>query len=268
MWWPFTRSKVEIKPDHSDKKYLGKRPARKGSIKLRTGEYIIRPITLPRSFGYINNRIDWQMLGNDVCGNCVVAGAAHETMLMNNAVGRGITPFDDHTVIAEYMSSSGWNGVQDDPSDIGLDMQEFASIRRKRGIKDSLGKTHKILAYTSIVGINELLQSCYMFGMAGVGIMLTQKAMEQFDRREPWTLDNDTSPVLGSHYLPCVGRNSHGHLVFITWGRLHAASPEFVYRYMDEAVAYISEEFLNSKGLTPRLFNLEKLKSDLSMFGK
>lgn len=262
--WPWKpRPTVVFPPDMGGKKFLGKKPARKYSVQLRVGEYIQEVVSVPKVFGFTQPTIDWGVLGNFDCGNCVVAGAAHETMLWSRAAKKGLVIFDDAGIKTQYRLASGWNGKVGDPSDVGLDMQEFASLRRKVGLVDSNGVTHKIKAYAAVSGVNELLQAIYIFGAVGVGVMLPQSASDQFDARKPWTVVKN-SRVLGGHYVPAIGRNRHGHILFITWGRIQAATPEFVARYMDEAIAYISADFLTTSGLSPRLVNQSKLEADLA----
>lgn len=260
-------TKVIFAPPHTRKKRFGKRPARRYSVQFRLGDYIQEVVAVPRVFGFIYPTISWGVLGNLDCGNCVVAGAAHETMLWAQAANKAYVGFNDEVIIKEYQEASGWNGIIDDPSDAGLDMQEFASHRRKRGIPDFMGTRHKVKAYAAIAGINELIQATYIFGAVGVGLMIPASAVDQFDKQEPWTIVPG-SPIVGGHYVPCVGRNSRGNLLFVTWGRLHAATPEFVARYMDEAIAYIGEDYLTGTGLSPRLVNQEKLEADLSALSK
>jgi intein/homing endonuclease len=65
----------------------------------------------------------------------------------------------------------------------------------------------------------------------------------------------------------CVGRNSAGNFLFITWGRLHAATPGWVQTYMDEGVCYLSLEIINtSTKLSPEGFNPDTLTQYLRGF--
>lgn len=61
----------------------------------------------------------------------------------------------------------------------------------------------------------------------------------------------------------CIGRNRHGNLVIVTWGRIHAMTPEFCEKYCDEAIAYISLEAMKDK-TTPEGFELDALRGHLS----
>jgi hypothetical protein len=99
------------------------------------------------------------------------------------------------------------------------------------------------------------------FGAVGVGIQFPRSAMQQFNAGQPWDVVPG-SPSDGGHYVPCVGRNSHGNLLVVTWGRLHAMTPEFFQRYNDENCAYLSFEMLKD-GKSPEGFDQAALESDL-----
>jgi len=60
--------------------FLGKKPARDGAITFRFARYFDRSAlpTPPKIFGRYAAVHQWEVLGNDACGDCVWAGAAHE----------------------------------------------------------------------------------------------------------------------------------------------------------------------------------------------
>ena len=78
--------------------------------------------------------------------------------------------------------------------------------------------------------------------------------MRQFEAGLPWTVPSKVTPV-GGHYVPCVGRNSAGQLLVVTWSRLHGMTQDFYARFCDEALAYLSLEMLDAKGLSPEGFD-------------
>ena len=61
----------------------------------------------------------------------------------------------------------------------------------------------------------------------------------------------------------CVGRNSDGNFLIVTWGRLHAMTPTFLKNYCDEALAYVSIELLKNN-LSPEGFNSDQLRRNLT----
>ena len=86
----------------------GKLPARPGAIKLKFGDYLNKAKlpTLPERFGHVTNvppgRHGWQMLGNDMASDCVIAGRCHEIMVAASATGRPIPTFTASGALADY----------------------------------------------------------------------------------------------------------------------------------------------------------------------
>lgn len=245
---------------------LGKKPARPGAVQFRFGAFFNaeKLPTPPMAFGHVygsEQQLPWGMLANDQWADCVFAGAAHETMIWTNEA-HGLAAFDDACVLSDYAAVTGFD--PDDPStDQGTDMQQAASYRRKTGILDAGGRRHKIDSYVGLIpgDANQLALAAYLLGAVGVGLRFPDSAMSQFEAREPWTIVDQQTPA-GGHYVPCVGRNSHGHFLVITWGRLQAMTPEFYARYCDETVAYLSIEAL-SKNLSPEGFDAAQLSAAL-----
>jgi hypothetical protein len=244
--------------------FLGKKPARSGAIRFGFSQFFSTP-DLPEPplvFGRPDLIASWGDLGNDRCGDCCWAGAAHETMLWRAWVGASIPAFTDTSVVADYAKATGYDGT--DASDQGTDMQAGASYRRKTGIVDAAETVHKVDAYVSLPpgDLEQLAVASYLFGAVGVGLELPLSALDQFSNGEPWAPVSG-STIEGGHYVPCVGRNSHGNFLVVTWGQLHAATPAFLAQYMDEGAAYLSFEQLQGT-INPRHFDETGLKKALA----
>ena len=84
---------------------LGKKPARPGAIRFRLGSYLNAAAlpAVPEVFGHESLMASWPMFANDKYGDCVWAGAAHETMLLKREAGRIVT-FSDANVLADYAA--------------------------------------------------------------------------------------------------------------------------------------------------------------------
>lgn len=231
----------------------GKRPARPGAIRHKFSALFdanALPVP-PPVFGRTSYFPEdgWQMLGNDQVGDCVIAGGAHETMLLNALGGHGAPKFTDANALADYSAVTGYVPGHDD-TDNGTDMVDAAHYRQRTGLIDADGRRHKIDGFVSLrVGnVEDVTLATYLFGVVGLGANLTANAEDQFDAEQPWSLTahpgND-----GGHYFPCVGRNHEGNLLVVTWGRLHAVEPAWLAERMDEGVAYISRESLRGNEL-------------------
>jgi hypothetical protein len=240
---------------------LGKAPARKDAVSFKLTNYMQLP-TPPTKAGHQVLVIDWEgMLGNDQYGDCVFAGADHETILWNKEADLSAN-FSATTALSDYSKVTGFN--QNDPStDNGTDMQVAASYRRKTGIVDTTNKRHKVTAYLALTPKDktQLKQAIYLFGAVGVGVEFPASAMTQFNANKPWTVVS-SSKIEGGHYVPAVGYDSR-YIYVITWGKLIKMSWGFYAKYNDESVAYISSESLkNNESLEG--FNLAQLEADLN----
>jgi len=240
---------------------LGKLPARPDAVKLKFANYKSLP-PIPTSES--PKDLPWEMLGNDAYGDCVWAGAGHETMSWNNEANKTVT-FTDTSVLSDYSKVTGFN-PNDPNTDQGTDMQVAASYRKKTGVLDAQGNRHKVGAYVAItVGdVNELKEAIYLFGAVGVGIQFPASAMSQFNAGKNWTVVSG-SKIEGGHYIPCVGYSSR-YIYLVTWGKLIKMSTGFFKKYCDEAIVYVSSEMLTG-GVTLEGFNITQLQADLAQLG-
>lgn len=238
---------------------LGKLPARKDSITFKLDTYLTASPVHPAHFGHQALESNWGMLGNDQYGDCVWAGAGHETILWNKEANK-VVNITDNDVLSDYSAVTGFN-PNDPNTDQGTDMQVAASYRRKTGILGG-GSRHQVLAYLGITPGNadELKQAVYLFSAVGIGIQFPQSAMNQFNGGKPWTVVKN-SPIIGGHYVPAVGYDSK-YVYVVTWGQIQKMSWGFFKKYNDESVVYLSQEFLtNNKSLEG--FDLTQLQADL-----
>jgi hypothetical protein len=241
---------------------LGKKPARPEAVKFKLANFI-DPAGLPkppRRFGHEDLvGADWKMLGNDNYGDCVFAGAAHETKMWCLEAGVDTT-FTDECVLADYSALTGFDPSRPD-TDQGTDMAQAADYRRKIGILDAAGNRHKIAAYLALEpgDLSHLFYATYLFGAVGIGIEFPVSAMDQFNRGRPWVIVS-RSRLEGGHYVPIVARRER--IDCVTWGRVQPMSGGFYGRYNDESLAYVSEEALRD-GRSPEGFDAQGLLAAL-----
>jgi len=224
---------------------LGKTPARPGAVRFKLSSYLKTTAwpPVPAVFGHASLVPRWPMFANDRFGDCVWAGAAHETMLLVAESGRSAT-FSDDSVLADYAAVTGFD-PRDSSTDNGTDMQAAASYRRKTGIVDAQGLRHKIAAYVALDpgNVAHLHLAVYLFGAVGIGLMLPASALDQAMQGKSWDIVVG-SPNEGGHYVPLVGRRADGLLETVSWGALQPMTEAFFARFCDEAVAYVSAECL------------------------
>jgi hypothetical protein len=206
------------------------------------------------------------MLGNDRAGDCVWAGAAHETMVLGREGGHN-PRFSTSSVLTDYSQFTGYDS-SDPRSDQGTDVRQAARARHQTGILDVKGHRHKIGAYLFLEpgNIAELYAALYVFGVAGVGYSLPGSAARQFNEGKPWDVERG-SEIMGGHYVPAIGRRpgpDGGFIDAVSWGERIAITTRFYTRYCDSALVYVSASALGPDGMTPEGFDKERLLADLN----
>lgn len=245
---------------------LGKQPFRSDHRDLKFTDFADVDALLPKApstFGHELGITNWGMLGNDKYGDCTCAGAGHEHMDVNHAVGKTVT-FTDADALALYTAVTGFN--PNDPStDQGAQVRDVLSYRRKHGIKDASGKVHKIDGFVSIEPGNlaHVLCAAYVFGIVGLGIMFPDYAMDQFNAGKPWAYESGKPAPTEGHYIPLVARRS-SDLEIVTWAKEQKMTTGFFDHYADECWGIYSKEYLTAKGQTPDGFDQAKLDSVLA----
>lgn len=206
--------------------------------------------------------LPWQMLGNDTAGDCVFAGAAHETMVYGHDSGRGAATFTTDAVLADYSAVTGY--VPGDPStDRGTNVDTALRYRAGTGIRDGAGDRHKIGAFAQLpLGHPDHIKYAIAhLSAVGIGIQFPRSAMDQFNAGRAWTVVAG-APIEGGHYVPLVGYD-YRHVFCVTWGRLQPMSWGFLRHYCDESYGILSAELLNGAGVSPEGLDLAALRADL-----
>ena len=98
---------------------------------------------------------DWGMLGNDDFGDCVFAGADHETMVWLTESGHDVGGlFDEETALADYAAVTGFD--PDDPdTDRGHERPRRAALPAPDGLVDRVGKRHKVFGFVGVAAGNQ-----------------------------------------------------------------------------------------------------------------
>jgi hypothetical protein len=246
---------------------LGKQPPKRDARLFKFATYFnIRKLpTPPAAFGKYKG-LRFPMLANDRYGDCVFAGAAHETRVWCRERNRPIY-FTNKGVLSDYSAVTGFD-PKNPMTDQGTNMTDAASYRRKTGIVDAAGVRHQIDSYVSIRlgNVEQLKTAMWLAGGAGVGVQFPNTAWRQFQRREVW--DRELNAQLeGGHYMAAVGWSPAGNIVCVTWGRRIEMTPQFWLEYCDECFVYLSLTRLEQK-LSPEGFDADTLREDLASLSR
>lgn len=227
-------------------------------IKLKWADYAKALPKVPAHFGHARVAQPphgWGMLGNDQCGDCTIAGIAHGQMLVDWATNRSIPVFDAKCCMDQYYQLTGG-------PDSGLDPVQVAKYWQQHGLLDVNNDPHHCRSYTALENPQEAIEAAYCFGFSGLGLMIPDSAEAQFSAGQVW--DDLNGQPAGGHYVPLVGRNSEGHLVVVTWGRLQAMTEAYLERYFMGGVAYTSADYMTSQGLSPEGYDFVQLDDDMA----
>ncbi len=246
---------------------FGKKPAQDDPRTLELARYATAELPTPtKIFGFGGLYTDWGMLANDEYGDCVFAGAAHETMLWNKLRGGIDVPMSDGAVLQDYSDVTGFNPKQ--PwTDQGTNMLDALKYRVQTGIRDANGDRHKIAAYAALEPGNfeQAVQATYVFGSVGIGWLVPETIWDQFDNGEYFDVVDPDAAIIGGHYTPSAGsRNSVARLTIITWGRKVQMTKRFYEAHVDEAYVMLSEEQIRADGLGIHGLDLSQLRADLA----
>jgi len=215
---------------------LGKAPAKKDKRNLRFAALLTAaPPALPSSYDFdmTHPGIPTPMFGNDVYGDCVIAGRAHQTLRFEDIEQGSVLMITDKNVIKEYLKETG--GV-----DTGLVVLDSLNEWRQKGWRVGT-HVYKIRAFAEVNQTNhtEVRQAIFSDVGIGLGVLLPNSAKLQIQTGQPWdvTTGPDSAPgSWGGHYVLVPGYTPNGP-VCVTWGRKQQMTWAWLDKYCDEAYA-------------------------------
>ena len=205
---------------------------------------------------------DWGMMKNDTYGDCVIAAAGHAVENWTGNASTLVTPTDDQ-ILNAYSAITGFDPAKtdangDNPTDQGTNELDALKYWMNTGIAG-----HKIAGFVEVnpKNINHVKLAVALFGVLFIGIQVPSRAMDEFSAGKPW---NDVAPdsIEGGHGIIIVGYDADGVTV-VTWGKTQKASWGWLSLYMDECYALISNDFLESTGVSPAGLNMVQMQADI-----
>ena len=203
--------------------------------------------------------------GNDVAGDCTCAAAFHvaATMLANNAQP---VPFQSSDVLGLYMQLSGWNGVEDDPSDTGLVETQVLNYWAEKGLNPG---GHAINGYVQVSAndMGEIQAALWLFSNVYFAASLPDAWVSPMpsDNGFVWDVAGASDPANG-HAFCGVGYDQTG-VKIDTWGYLGRLTWAAISEYCT-VYTVLGEDIINKiTKLSPSGFNLTQLISDLESLG-
>jgi hypothetical protein len=239
---------------------LGKLPPRSDVRTLRLERYVDRAQlpTPPPALDLTTHVRAWPMYRNDRIGDCTTAAAGHMIEAWSAAARGRAVEVPETAVVNAFEHVKIVDPATGEEGAVELDVLKYW---RKIGI----GR-HRIGAFAR-VGVHDhvlVRTAAWLFGGVYIGIQLPVTAQTQ--RVWDWTgaLSGDARPGSWGGHAVDVVRYDARSLTVVTWGRLKEMTWSFWERYVDEAWAAISADFLND-GRAPNGLDLTTLRNDLAL---
>jgi hypothetical protein len=237
---------------------FGKHPAKHDYRTLRFKTYLKPGIAAPPpSYDVLANVYQqlktnnpaklFPMDGNDVYGDCTIAGLAHAETTYNGLVAKHKV-MSKNAVQKLYFKLTG--GV-----DSGLAELDVLNYWRQTKVSGD-----EILAFVSIDPKNHthIQQAIQLFGGVYLGFQCQQDCQKDFDAGQPWTpgpLTNDGHAVFAVGYDPNM-------VTVLTWGSTQKGTYAWWDECVDEAYAILPPQASNP-AFAPG-FDVTQLQADLA----
>jgi hypothetical protein len=225
---------------------LGKAPAKKDerNFKMAALLKVIPKVPKEWDFDTTNKKyhIPLPMFGNDVYGDCVIAGRAHQTLRFEATEQKKVVSIPEKDVLREYWKEEGGTGPK---YDHGLVVLDSIKLWRKKGWKVGT-HAYTIHAFAQIDQKDpaEVKTAIFLLTGAGAGLSLPKSARTQLDAGKPWDVTSgpDSRPnSWGGHYVFLSGYTDKGP-VCVTWGRKQQMTWAFLNKYCDELYGIVDNK--------------------------
>jgi hypothetical protein len=239
---------------------LGKLPVRIDTRTLRLARYVdtTQLPAPPAQLDLTQHVPDWPMYANDRIGDCTTAAAGHMIEAWTAGAAGTAVEITEASVLDAFDHVKITDPATGEEGAVELDVLRFW---RKTGIGG-----HVIGAFAGVSLHDERLvrTGAYLFGGLYLGLALPLTAQQQDTWDWTGSLAGPAKPgSWGGHAVDVVGYDDRA-LTVVTWGSLKQMTWAFWERYVDEAYALISPDFLRGDR-APNGFDLQTLQSDLAL---
>lgn len=237
---------------------LGRKAIKTDSRTLKMAAYVTSQLPpAPVSRDWTKGVTLWGQFLNDKLGCCTIAGVAHAVQVFSLNASTGVAITDDE-ILCYYERWDGYNPVDPSTDQGGVELDVLTKWQK------SEFAGHQLIAFAtvSLSNLEHVKQAINIFGGVYIGISLPTSAQGQ----TVWDVDNTAAGApnsWGGHcvFVPAYDENG---LTCITWGSQQKMTWNFWSKYVDEAYALISPDFIAASGLAPNGFDLAQLHTDLS----
>ena len=234
---------------------FGRLPQRPGTKNIFLRDFLYDPAAEDTPDIVLVPPLNWPMDLNDQIGDCCIAGVSHGIQLVTYDADSGHAKImTDAQVQAVYSAISGYV-PGDESTDTGCVETDVLDCWMNTGVDGDNLDAYAAIAPTDL---ETLKRSIFWFGFAYLGVNLPQSAM---DNMEVWDVGGDET-ILGGHCIIAVGYDAQ-YVYVISWGKVIQCTPAWIAKFCEEAYACISDEWIESSGMSIHGLNLDQLKTDL-----
>jgi len=241
---------------------LGKKAPRHDPRTLKLARYMPELPPVPPAVDWTWGETNWPMYKNDEIGDCTCAAMAHQIHSWTKAAGSELI-LPEETVIGAYEAVGNYT-PGDDSTDNGAVELDVLKWWRGSGIGG-----HKINAFLSVdhTSVGHFKTCVAILGGCYIGIALPKTAEDQDSKWSvvPGKDGSDAPGSWGGHAVVVLGYNGDG-VIFVSWGTVMTMTWDFFAKYVDEAWAVLSFDFLKN-GKSPGGLDVGALHRDLNEIG-
>ena len=243
----------------------GRRPP-KNAPALRLAPLLTGVLPAPASHvDYGTDFTGWQMLGNDVAGDCVAVTWANQRALVTTALSHKTDYPSQSEVWTFYQTQnpnfnpngSATSNGPGSPADGGMDIQTALEYAVNHGGPDGV----KAVAFAAVdyTNENELRSAHAIFGQVWYGINVLIANQTEFSNGQPWDYVAG-SPLDGGHSITGIGYDPTDYR-FVTWAQETEWTEAFRTHQVEEAWVVIWPEHLGTTEFEQGM-NLKQLAAD------
>lgn len=197
--------------------------------------YLLTPLAtgLPEPtspFDYAQG-VSFGMCGNNVYGDCTIAGVIHLLQVAYNSIGKVYTPPSDSEIENEYFTLSGGQ-------DTGLDVTSVLQTWSHDGL---FGTKIDSFYEVDITNPQDVINAIYTFSALYLAVDLPQSAETDFENHLIWS-DAGDQPI-GGHCI--VASGARNNLIdLITWGAETECTQNWFNAYTFKAYGVVPDIFI------------------------
>lgn len=205
---------------------------------------------------------NWKMFLNDQLGCCTRASSAHAIMLWTaNGSGGMVTPTDHDVLVAYerdgYVPGNPATDQGAEERQVSLDLIENGMAGRKIEMTAPI-----FMGHVDDDIVTRLKWAVQLYGGARLGVNLPRSAETMFDQGHDWDLSGDNT-LDGGHDMRAVAYDQN-YVHAITWGGRVRLTWPWIKKFLEEAHAEMSSDFIRASGTSPPGFHHATLVNDLT----